>query len=217
MRAWDPDPTQLRALFARRDKVLADQFMIVLFIDPVGNRKFAHFFRVNPRGAVGDGLFNEDSGAEDFSPAFDFEVVTGRFEGGWTAEFRIPFSSLRYDDPPSQQWTTMVFRNYPRDERYRAKLYSEVAWGDRVDVLSNRLGEGHFHTVHANLRPGSGISARATTPRRFRWCTGTAGGLGRPFTWEPTSRAIAIPTPPCAPTRRKYLPRARGPSTCSEA
>ena len=119
VRAWEPDASQLRAPFARRDKVLADQDMIVLFIDPVGNRKFAHFFRVNPRGAIGDGLYNEDSGAEDFSPDFDFDVVTGRFEGGWTAEFRIPFSSLRYGDPPSKAWSTMVFRNWPRDDRYR--------------------------------------------------------------------------------------------------
>jgi hypothetical protein len=119
VRAWDPDVGELRAPFARRDKVLADQDMIVLFIDPVGTRKFAHFFRVNPRGAIGDGLYNEDSGAEDFSPDFDFEVVTGRFEGGWAAEFRIPFSSLRYGDPPATTWSTMVFRNWPRDDRYR--------------------------------------------------------------------------------------------------
>jgi hypothetical protein len=119
VRAWDPDLGELRAPFARRDKVLSDQDMIVLFIDPVGNRKFAHFFRVNPRGAVGDGLYNEDSGAEDFSPDFDFEVATGRFDGGWTVEFRIPFASLRYGNPPSKQWSTMVFRNYPRDQRYR--------------------------------------------------------------------------------------------------
>jgi len=119
VRAWDPEVGALRAPFARHDKVLADQDMIVLFIDPVGNRKFAQFFRVNPRGAVGDGLYNEDSGAEDFSPDFEFEVATGRFEGGWTAEFRIPFRVLRYTDPPSKQWSTMVFRNYPRDERYR--------------------------------------------------------------------------------------------------
>jgi len=99
--------------------VLRDQDMIVLFIDPVGNRKFAHFFRLNPRGSMGDGLYNEDTGSEDFSPDFEWEVATGRFEGGWTAELRIPFSSLRYGDPPSKTWSTMVFRNYPRDQLYR--------------------------------------------------------------------------------------------------
>jgi len=119
IRAFDPDISQLRAPFARRDNVLRDQDMIVLFIDPVGNRKFAHFFRVNPRGSMGDGLFNEDTGNEDFSPDFEWEVVTGRFEGGWTAEIRIPFSSLRYGDPPSKVWSTMVFRNWPRDQLYR--------------------------------------------------------------------------------------------------
>jgi hypothetical protein len=119
VRAYDPDLTQLREPFARRDNVLADQDMIVLFIDPVGTRKFAHFFRVNPRGSIGDGLYNEDSGNEDFSPDIEFEVVTGKFEGGWTAEFRIPFASLRYGDPPASTWSVLLFRNYPRDQRYR--------------------------------------------------------------------------------------------------
>ena len=119
VRAFDPDMSQLRAPFARRDNVLSDQDMIDLFIDPVGNRKFAHFIRINPRGVIGDGLYNEDTSLEDFSPDFDIEVVTGRFEGGWTAEFRIPFKELRYGDPPAKEWSVLVFRNWPRDQRYR--------------------------------------------------------------------------------------------------
>ena len=119
VQAFDPGMHDVRAPFARRDNVLRDQDMIVLNVDPVGNRKFAHFFRVNPRGSVGDGLYNEDTGTEDFSPDLEFEAVTGTFEGGWTVEFRIPFSSLRYGDPPSAAWSVMVFRNYPRDQLYR--------------------------------------------------------------------------------------------------
>jgi len=34
-----------------------------------------------------------------------------------------------------------------------AKLYSEIAIGDRVDVFNNRVGKGAFYTVQANLRP----------------------------------------------------------------
>jgi hypothetical protein len=115
VRAYDPHPEEIRAPYARRDNVFADQDMVVLFIDPLGTRKFAHFVRANPRGVIADGLYNEDSGNEDFSPDFEVEVATGRFEGGWTAEFRIPFSSLRYTDPPSAEWSVLVFRNYPRD------------------------------------------------------------------------------------------------------
>ena len=119
LRVFDPDITQLRAPFARRDNVFSDQDFIVLFIDPVGARKFAHFVRVNPRGVIADGLYNEDSGNEDFSPDFEVDAATGRFDGGWTAEVRIPFASLRYTDPPASEWSVLVFRNYPRDQRYR--------------------------------------------------------------------------------------------------
>jgi hypothetical protein len=119
VRAHDPDPAKLRAPFARRDNVLSDQDMIQVTIDPAGARKFAHIFRVNPNGSVGDGLFNEDSQNEDFSPDLEFDVVTGPFEGGWTAEFRIPFSSLRYGEPPAREWSLLVIRTYPRDQRYR--------------------------------------------------------------------------------------------------
>ncbi len=119
VKAWDPEPERLRAPFARRDGVLADQDMVALFIDPLGTRKFAHFVRANPRGVLADGLYNEDTGNEDFAPDFEVDVATGRFPGGWTAEFRIPFSSLRYTDPPSATWSVLVFRNWPREQRYR--------------------------------------------------------------------------------------------------
>ena len=119
VRAFDPDTTQLREPFARRDNVLQDQDTVALYVDPVGKRKFAQYFRVNPRGSIGDGLYNEDSGFEDPSPDFDFEVATARFEGGWSAEFRIPFASLRYTDHPGNGWTIMAVRIFPREQRYK--------------------------------------------------------------------------------------------------
>ncbi|MGZ5102017.1 MAG: carbohydrate binding family 9 domain-containing protein, partial [Usitatibacter sp.] len=174
VRAHDPDLSQLRAPFARRDNVLADQDMVVLFVDPVGSRKFAHFFRVNPRGSVADGLYNEDSASEDFSPDFDFEVATGRFPGGWTAELRIPFSSLRYGDPPSRSWSVMVLRNYPRDQRYRlstSKLPREqncfLCLNDPLDGLDELPSTRHL-AVTPNLTARSVSERDADEPSRRR-------------------------------------------------
>jgi len=165
LRAFDPDMSQLRAPFARRDKVLSDQDMLVLFIDPVGNRKFAHFFRVNPRGAIGDGLYNEDTGNEDFSPDIEFDVVTGTFEGGWTAEFRIPFSSLRYTDPPSKEWSVLVFRNWPRDQRYR--IASSMLPRDQncFICLNEPLTGFESLTTAQHLEVTPNVTLRATTDR----------------------------------------------------
>jgi hypothetical protein len=118
IKAFEPNPDAVRAPFSRRDKTLGDQDLMILFLDPTGSRKAAQFIRVNPRGSVSDGAFSDTSG-EDFSPDFDFDTATGTFDGGWTAEVRIPFSSLAYTDPKTTPWNLLVMRSYLRDERYR--------------------------------------------------------------------------------------------------
>ena len=75
LRAYDPDPSKIVAPFVRRDKVFGNQDNFVVWIDPTGARKFAQFFRVNARGILADGVWNEDSGDEDFSPDFDLSLI----------------------------------------------------------------------------------------------------------------------------------------------
>ncbi len=117
--ASDPEPQKIDAPLVRRDQVLGSQDFFAINIDPVGTRKFAQIFRFNAAGAIGDGLFNEDTTTEDFSPDFEFEVRTARSAQGWTAELRIPFSTLRYSDPPSATWSIQIVRGISRGEQYR--------------------------------------------------------------------------------------------------
>jgi Domain of unknown function (DUF5916)/Carbohydrate family 9 binding domain-like len=117
--ALDPDPSKIIAPLERRDQVNGSQDLIALHIDPVGTRKFAQIFRFNAAGAIGDGLFNEDTTNEDYSPDFEFEVRTAINDKGWTAEVRIPFSTLRYSDPPSATWSIQIVRGITRGEQYR--------------------------------------------------------------------------------------------------
>ncbi len=119
VRASDPEPHKIDAPLVRRDQVLGSQDFFALHIDPVGTRKFAQIFRFNAAGAIGDGLFNEDTTNEDYSPDFEFEVRTARSAQGWTAEVRIPFSTLRYSDPPSASWSIQIVRGISRGEQYR--------------------------------------------------------------------------------------------------
>ncbi|MEQ1515969.1 MAG: DUF5916 domain-containing protein [Usitatibacteraceae bacterium] len=117
--AHDPNPTLIDAPLVRRDQVQGSQDFFAVHVDPVGSRKFAQIFRVNAAGAIGDGLFNEDTTNEDYSPDFEFEVRTARSATGWTAEMRIPFSTLRYSDPPSPTWSIQIVRGISRGEQYR--------------------------------------------------------------------------------------------------
>ncbi len=121
IKAFDPNPELIREPFARRDKISSDQDFLGLFIDPSGAHKSAQTIYLNARGAITDGV-NSDINGDDFSPDFDFDVATNRFEGGWSAEVRIPFSSLPFNANQSSPWSLLVMRNMTREQRYR--MYS---------------------------------------------------------------------------------------------
>jgi len=123
VKSWDDDPDAIRAPLVRRDGVLGDQDFVALYLDSVGTRKFGQFFRINARGVLADGSWNDQIGNEDFSPDFEYEGAAARFTDdkgrGWSAEMRIPLTSLRMPDPPPKEWTFIFFNSWTRDTRYR--------------------------------------------------------------------------------------------------
>jgi len=116
--AQDPRPADIRAPFVDRDQVFGTDDNIAVFLDPRNDRRSAIELRVNPRGIQGDASFNDANGNEDFSPDFFYDTAAVIHSTGWSAEFRIPFSSLRYPDTDPQTWGVIVWRNYPREYRY---------------------------------------------------------------------------------------------------
>lgn len=118
VRAFDPAPDQIRAPFVRRDKISGDQDFIGLFIDPSGAKKAAQIIYFNPRGAFSDGVFTDTNG-EDYALDFDVDIATARFDGGWSAEVRVPLSQLPYAAGQQQPWNLMVMRNLTRETRYK--------------------------------------------------------------------------------------------------
>jgi hypothetical protein len=114
----DPNPKAIRAPFTDRDQVFGTDDNVAVFIDTQGDKRVAQEFRVSPRGLQGDAVFNDASGNEDFSPDFYYDTAAKITDKGWTAEMRIPFSSLRYKPGAEQPWGIMIWRNYPRDRRY---------------------------------------------------------------------------------------------------
>src|SRR5262249_49817904 len=94
--AFDPEPGKIRAPFVERDNVLGTDDNVAVLLDTRNDRRSAVELRVNPRGNQADAIYNDDSGNEDFSPDFFFDTAAEITADGWTAEMRIPFSSLRY-------------------------------------------------------------------------------------------------------------------------
>lgn len=117
-RCDDPRVSILRAPFVQRDAVLGTDDNLAVFIDTRGDRRSAYEFRVNPRGIQADAVYNDLTGTEDFAHDFAYDSAARIDSGGWTAELRIPFSSLRYSEASVPRWNILLSRNYPRDFRY---------------------------------------------------------------------------------------------------
>lgn len=119
IRAHDPHPAAIRAPLVRRDEISTDQDYVEIFLDTMNMRRNALVFRTNVRGVAGDAQFNEDTQAGSLAPDFNFDVNTSVDGAGWTAEFRIPLSTLRYLAGDNQSWAFVIYRGYPRGDNIR--------------------------------------------------------------------------------------------------
>ena len=116
--ALDDHPEEIRAPLVRHDGVIRTQDFVVVYLDAIGKRQSAQFFRVNAAGSMGDGMHTAADDDEDFSPDFDFDAASARTPQGYTSVFRIPFASLRFSSDARTQWRIMVARRLPRDQAY---------------------------------------------------------------------------------------------------
>jgi hypothetical protein len=125
--AHDDAPAQIRDPIVRADQVNRTQDFVVVYIDAIGSKRSAQFFRVNAAGSTADGLHTAADDNEDFSPDFDWDAAVSRgarshpgphehADGhhGWTAVLRLPFASLRFA-PGAHDWRILVARRLPRD------------------------------------------------------------------------------------------------------
>lgn len=135
--AFDPDPSQIRAPFVERDGIVGTDDNVAVFLDTRNDRRSALELRVNPRGNQSDATYNDATGREDFSPDFFYDTAAQIVQDGWTAEMRIPLSSLRYPKLPENRWGILVWRNYPRDQRY-AIHSSPIPFGGNCWICRSR-------------------------------------------------------------------------------
>ena len=118
IRCEDPDPRKIRAPYVERDNVIGTDDNIAIFLDTRNDKRTAMELRVNPRGIQADGIYDDANGNEDFSPDFFYDTAAKIDATGWSAEYAIPFSSLRYPNLDVQTWNILIWRNYPREFRY---------------------------------------------------------------------------------------------------
>src|SRR6059036_1881233 len=135
IRAFDPHPDSILKLLARRDvRAATDQLKIM--VDSYHDRRSGFEFAVNPAGVKRDYAMYNDSQEDDAWDAV-WDVGTQVDSLGWTAEFRIPLSQLRYVPRAVNTFGFAVWRDIQRySERVSWPVYRNSQAG-----ISSQLGE----------------------------------------------------------------------------
>jgi hypothetical protein len=141
VRAHDSHPDQLLALLSRRD-VPTQSDWIHLMVDSYHDRRTGYRFTVNPAGVKRDVyIFND--GNEDLSWDAVWDVATQVDSLGWTAEYRIPLSQLRYPEADEHTFGLAIWRHVGRtNERISWPLYRRQGTGfvSQFGTLSGMRG-----------------------------------------------------------------------------
>ncbi|HEY4734539.1 MAG TPA: DUF5916 domain-containing protein [Gemmatimonadaceae bacterium] len=147
-RMFDPNPDSIVSLLSRRD-VKTQSEQIKLMIDSYHDRRTAYEFGVNPAGVKRDYYVYDDT-REDATWDAVWDVATRIDSLGWTAEFKIPLSQLRYPRAAEHTFGLMLMRDIVRrSERDSWPVYRRSKSGipSQFGDLSGLQGLGSPHRL----------------------------------------------------------------------
>src|SRR5207244_7267434 len=133
-RLFDADAAGIVRGETRRDADLTQQDAFLSRLDTYHDRQNAFVFGTTPAGIEHDGQVTKEgeggfggptgtgpgpsgqTGTANLNWDGTWKVATSVDSAGWTAEFRIPFETLRYGRGKSQEWGLHLARYTPRNK-----------------------------------------------------------------------------------------------------
>lgn len=190
-RAEDPDPKKIAAVLRDRDSAYSDDF-VGFKLDTFDTQQRAFEFFVSARGVQMDLTFDESSDNEDDSWDAIWDSGAQIDAQGYTVEFDIPYSSLKFKHAEGpQQWNVNFIRIRPRENRFVYSNYKDDR-NNKCDLCQQTKIVGFAHAdpgrnilVNPTLTTGYAQS-RNSANDKFTG-SGTDINFGLDISWSPTS------------------------------
>lgn len=151
------DTGPITGRLGRRDMPLGDSDWFGVMIDSYLDHRTAFGFDVNPAGVRRDEVKIIDADDNTWDPVW--EVATTVDSAGWTAEYRIPFSQLRFSSAREQTWGIQFERLIGRNREYAVSTFIPKSIRGGVPQY------GHLTGI-ADIRPGKILEALPYTVQR---------------------------------------------------
>ena len=167
--AMEKEPSTVMGKLRRRDDMALSDYIWVS-IDTENRGKAGYKFGVNPSGVRFDAyISNDDEVDYSWNGVWDVKVLRDfgdqsndpvQRRVGWTAEFRIPFSTMQYDNDKTEEWGFNI-------TRFKGSTFEQMWWKNKevtepglvshfgkITGISNIKSAGKFEFL-----PGSIITA----------------------------------------------------------
>ncbi|MDA1082269.1 MAG: DUF5916 domain-containing protein [Gemmatimonadetes bacterium] len=134
VRMYDPHPDSIMHALSRRD-VRGPSDQIKLLIDSYDDKRSGYEFAVNADGVKRDySMANDQDEDESWNGIWDVATLVDSL--GWTAEYRVPLSQMRYANADSHTFGFGIWRDI---ERY-AERTGWPLWSPLRNGISSQLG-----------------------------------------------------------------------------
>ena len=147
---------------------------ITFVFDTFDDQTNGIFFGINPEGVIREGVItNGGNGFRDFSSSWDnkWRGEAKKFDGYYTAELEIPFSTLRYDSE-NDKWGLLVYRfdtqdnessvwtHIPRNQTLFSMAYTgNIIWDNGLPTPSRTVSLIPYIIAGANKNFEDGTPA----------------------------------------------------------
>ncbi|MCZ6819060.1 MAG: DUF5916 domain-containing protein [Calditrichaeota bacterium] len=165
--ARDTQPDKIIARILQRDRLMQQRFSgritfqgddaVAILLDPFHDQKNGMVFATNPNGAEFEALVTDEGREFNVDWRTVWKVASKRIPEGWSAEFAIPFRSLRYpkgaDDQP---WGINIFRIVQR--KNEESLWR--AWSRDNEGFERVSRAGHLYGMVDLPRTGINLEVK---------------------------------------------------------
>jgi len=177
---YETDPSGIIARGLRRDFASLEDDIFGVALDTFLDRRNAFYFFINPNGAIRDSQAFDNSRISGTEWDGAIDVRTARFDGGWSVEIIVPFSTLRFDPGLDEQvWGIQFLRRVRRnnEDAHWAPVIRryQIHRMDRAGTLVGLTGieRSRNLTVEPYVKAqGTGGSRSAALPAERAWDAG---------------------------------------------
>ena len=142
MRMFDTEPLRIQAELARRDESVEGDIAEVA-LDSYHDHLTGYVFRLSALGAKRDAALSENSQDDSWDPVWDGAATIDA--EGWSAEFRIPLSQLRYNpDDADHVWGVQLMRKIARNAEVQVFSFTPKTAQSGINTYGHLTGLGRL-------------------------------------------------------------------------